>query len=192
VAHRLASSILVEERHEIEEESARILQEELDRIRSGVAIVSVNLHELHAPPEVHFAYRDVASALEDQEQYLHQAEGTCAEQMATAEADAYEKIQESETYGRTETDEASGKASAFLRVLEAYENHRKMTRLRLYLEAVEAALRSTRNVILLGDDIEIDMYRMKSKASGEIKVFPPAENRRESQTSPLLRSPMDR
>jgi len=199
VAQRDSSTILVADRRAIEEESAKLLQAELDRIRSGIHVVGVNLRDVHAPPEVHFAFRDIASALEDQEQYRHQAEGNRAEEMADAVAASYEKIQQAAAYRQDKIDEATGRAVSFLRVLAAYAAHRDLTRLRLYLEAAEKALRRTRNIFVLGEDVQIDMYKMKAESGTgrDMKVFPPPAGREEvpgepPEPSPLLSPPAER
>lgn len=162
VARRSTNYILVGHRDEIERETMQILQEGLDAVDAGVRITAVTFRDLHAPPEVHYAYRDVASALEDKEREIRLAEGFRTETLATARADAYTQIQEAESYRDEEVKVAKGMARAFADRLAAYRDNEDLTRLRMFFEAAEMALANVRTLFLLGADIEVDLWNVNT------------------------------
>ena len=73
VADRPGEALLVVERARVAERTSALLAEELRALASGLRLVSVNVREVHAPADVHTAYRDVASALEDRVRTGHDA-----------------------------------------------------------------------------------------------------------------------
>jgi membrane protease subunit HflK len=164
VGRRPTDDVLVTQRGELERETLRILQVGLDSVQSGVQVQTIALHDVHAPMGPHFAFRDVASALEDKQRLVRQAEGYESETLAQARADAFLAVQEAETYRDETMQRAAGEAHAFLRRLEAYREHADLTRLRLYLDAMDRAYDESRSIFLLGEDIDVDLMSVSSGA----------------------------
>jgi Cu+-exporting ATPase len=73
-AHRSLDGILTERRREIENECLGHLRGRIQRLDLGIEVVEVNLLDVHPPRAVVGAYRDVADALEDQDQRVNEAE----------------------------------------------------------------------------------------------------------------------
>lgn len=169
VGGHTSGSLLVERRASIAAGTAARLQEELDAIGSGIRITSLNVREVHAPPDVHPAYRDVASALEDKERSSHDASRERAKVMANATSRSYREVRESETDRDAGILEARGKATRFLARLAAYREHKAITDERLRLEAIEEVLRNTRTFVLLGDDVQLDLMNVDEKKTSGIE-----------------------
>ncbi|MCK4659866.1 MAG: SO_0444 family Cu/Zn efflux transporter [Phycisphaerae bacterium] len=117
-----------------------LLQPALDRCNAGIRVLDVSLVDVHAPSEVHWAFRDVASAAEDkmktiniaheyQEQVVRQARGKAAERVLVAEGGAVDRVQR-----------AKGEGAAFSEQWAAYLDGRVVTRLRLYFESMDVVL----------------------------------------------------
>lgn len=87
---------LVERREPLEEETRGYLNEMLVSMDAGVDVVDVNFDYIHAPARVHFAYRDVASALEDKETSVKEGQIYEIEQMSFARTDESRILQEVE------------------------------------------------------------------------------------------------
>lgn len=167
VGRDTSANLLVEHRATIARETSALLQAELDAVGSGVRITSIDVRDVHAPPDVHPAYRDVASALEDKVRSSHVASKDRAKVMADAESTAYRELRESETDRDAAILEAKGKAHRFLARLEAWRQHREITDERLRLDAIEEVLRDTRTFVLLGADIQLDLTNVdEDKISG--------------------------
>jgi len=167
VGRDTSANLLVEHRAHIARETAALLQAELDAVGSGVRITSIDVREVHAPPDVHPAYRDVASALEDKVRSSHVASKDRAKVMADAKSTAHRELRESETERDAAILEAKGKAHRFLARLEAWREYRAITDERLRLDAIEEVLRDTRTFVLLGEDAELDLMNVdEDKISG--------------------------
>jgi HflK protein len=154
VARRTTDELLVGDRDELESELALGLQLELDALDAGIEIVAVRVADVHAPPEVHDAYRDVASALEDRERQLRRAERYQKELIARARADAYGRVQRAEARAEALLQRARGESGAFLELFAAQAPAPELFRARLRLEAAERALPGSELVLVLDPRID--------------------------------------
>ncbi len=159
VARRTASDILVHDRAALERECHALLQRDLDAIDSGIQVVAVTWQDVHAAPQVHDAFRDVASALEDKARRTRQAQGYRAEALALARGESYSLTQNAASYQSEVVNRAEGESEAFVSRLEAYRVHPELTRLRLYFETLELALSDARTTFLLGDDVKVELWK---------------------------------
>lgn len=116
------------------------LQPALDACQSGLRAVDVKLLSVHAPPELHEAFRDVASAAEDQaqtvnlarehsERVVREAQGEATSTLALARGSAVELVER-----------ARGEGKAFSAYRAAYEADPSLTRSRTYLELLDRVL----------------------------------------------------
>jgi membrane protease subunit HflK len=132
--------LLTTDRTRIENLVVSRLQHQLDVSESGIEVVGVNLQDVHPPLEVVSAFRDVASAREDKNRLINQAEayrdslipevrGLGAKLIAEANAEKTEAVEHS-----------NGEAKRFLEVVKQYEKSRDVTSLRMYLETMEKVL----------------------------------------------------
>jgi regulator of protease activity HflC (stomatin/prohibitin superfamily) len=129
------------DRGEVEYEIQTVfLQSRLDACESGIRIVDVNLESVHAPAPVHWAFRDVASAVEDERQKANLAleywerttlgaEGEAAGILSLAAGQAMERVQT-----------AKGDGHAFTALREMYTQAPELTEIRLYLEQMDKCL----------------------------------------------------
>lgn len=165
-AKRSTQDILVGHRRELEAASKRRLQNELNDLGIGVEIVQVMFVDVHAPPEVHFSFRDVASAAEDKHEQELVGESFYRETLAAARADAHRIEQEAESYGDLIRSEAVGKSTAFTERSSAYQETRELTRLRMFLSRMGQVLSITPLVVPLQDGIEVELW-MRGKDGRE-------------------------
>lgn len=177
VGARSIDTILTTDRQEIGRTVHRELQATLDRCQSGVQVLYVGLDHVHAPEEVHWAFRDVASAgeekmttineaLEYEGRIVPQAEGERQRRLLAADAKAVEL-----------TRQAEGDATAFSAQRKAYRDAPAITRLRLYLEAVDATLPSLRKYVSTSPAIDrlVDLWLIGDNGVGspERRAVPP-------------------
>ncbi len=107
---------------------------------SGIRIASFHLLDTHAPLEVHDAFRDVASAVEDRSTMVNQAQGYREERLHLARGEADQSVARARA-GRTGALlAAEGETAAFQSLLEAVKGTEELTRFRLYLECAERVL----------------------------------------------------
>ncbi|MAE71126.1 MAG: FtsH protease activity modulator HflK [Gemmatimonadetes bacterium] len=154
-AHRTASEVLVANRPALEAEVASSLQVELDGIGAGIEVVAVNLLDIHAPADVHEAFRDVASSLEDKERQIIEAEKYRIERVAQARASAHTSERLAEADEAKTIDGAKGEVAAFVGIRDVMAESDRITRFRLRMEAAELSLRGSRSVFVLDHDVDV-------------------------------------
>lgn len=134
------------------------IQQALDRCASGIEVVAFHFLDLHAPPEVHEAFRDVASALEDRVTRRNQALTRKAEIEPLALGDRDKTIRAAQADLIRATSEAAGEADAFRAVLAAYLEYPELTRDRLILEMYDRVLPGRRKFIRPSQpNLELDL-----------------------------------
>ncbi len=133
-------------------------QRTLGRRACGVELVAFNFLDLHAPAEVHEAFRDVASALEDKVTRRNQALARKAEIEPLARGAADKMITAAIADKVRVTAEASGEADGFLQTLAAFKDYPELTRLRMILETFDKVLPGLRKCIRPGTgNLELDL-----------------------------------
>ena len=125
-------------------------QERLESLAAGVDIISVNFASVSPPADVSDAFKDVASALEDRDRIINEAEGDQQEAFHRARGKAQQQISEATADRDSKINRAKGETDRFLAVLAEYQQSgRSETSLtRLYLEAIEEVLPRTQKYII--------------------------------------------
>ncbi len=72
----------------VEQQVAQAIQSSLDTARAGIRVLSFHLLYVHAPSEVHDAFRDVASAQEDKLRTINRANTFAVETVNQAKGEA--------------------------------------------------------------------------------------------------------
>lgn len=106
----------------------------------GVRPTAFNLLYVHAPDEVHAAFRDVASAAEDKTTIRNKALVEAEGSVRLARGEAAQLVAEAEAYRVRQAELARGNAAAFVPLAAEDRRARTVTRDRLYLEAMERVL----------------------------------------------------
>jgi membrane protease subunit HflK len=132
----------------IQEETKELLQTIVDRYKSGLSILAVQLQDVHPPEEVIDAFKDVASAKEDKDRLINLAKGYQNEVIPNARGEAEKRIREAEGYREERIKRSRGDADRFSRVWNEYRKAKDVTRTRLYLETMERILPGIRKVVI--------------------------------------------
>jgi membrane protease subunit HflK len=123
-------------KEQVQDETRQLIQSILESYGAGVRIVAVELQDIEPPSEVMSAFRDVASAREDRNRYINEAEAYANQKMPMARAEAATILLEAESYKAVVINRAEGDASRFKQVYESYKRTPDITRRRMYLEAM--------------------------------------------------------
>jgi len=169
IAGRASGDVLVGDRPALERAAVQQLQSDLEELDAGIRVVAVYLRDVHAPEDVHPSYRDVASALEDQERQLHEARGFEAEALAQARAGAWTREQRARAESQAAIDTAAGDVASFVELADEYARHPEIMGLGLFLEAAERAYRGARLVLPLGSVPvpDVSLYRMTNRGAAD-------------------------
>ena len=140
--------VLTEGRGAVAAETQGLIQDILDRYKTGLHVMSVNMQNAQPPAQVQDAFLDAIKAREDQERIINEARAYQADVVPKARGEANAILAEAEAYRQRVEAIALGDASRFEQVLQAYRAAPEVTRDRLYLEAVESVLANTSKVLV--------------------------------------------
>jgi membrane protease subunit HflK len=124
----------------IQEETKELLQSILDKYETGVQVVAVQLQDVSPPKQVIDSFKDVASAKEDKNRMINEAEGYRNDVIPKARGEAQAMIREAEGFREARISRAEGDVAKFKAILKEYSKAKDVTRERLYLEAMEEIL----------------------------------------------------
>ena len=132
----------------ITDRARTILQRTLDSYNTGIRILSVNLTSVNVPEAVQDAQRDAIKADKDRQKISQDAETYRNDVLPRARGAASIAVQEAEAYRLQVLALAQGETSRFDQVLAQYQKAPKVTRERMYLEAMENVYKNSRKVIV--------------------------------------------
>ncbi|RMF89804.1 MAG: FtsH protease activity modulator HflK [Nitrospinota bacterium] len=132
----------------IQEDTKALLQQILDEYDAGVQVVAVQLQDVQPPAQVLDAFKDVASAREDKERMIREAEGYKNAILPETRGKVEKILREAEAYRAEKVKRAMGDAQRFLQVLREYKKAPDITQKRLYIETMEEILPGMEKFIL--------------------------------------------
>jgi len=126
----------------------------LDKYESGIHVVAVQLQDVSPPKEVVGAFKDVASAKEDKNRMVNQAEGYRNDVIpkARGEGEAEAMIRDAEGFKQARIKRSEGDAAKFTTILKEYRKAKSITQKRLYLETMERVLPGIEKIIIPDKD----------------------------------------
>jgi membrane protease subunit HflK len=150
----------------IQEEAKELIQGILDKYKTGILVDAVQLQDVGPPEQVVAAFKDVASAKEDKNRMINQAEGYRNDIIPKARGEPQAEIREAEGYKEARIARAEGDVSKFNSVLKEYRKSKEVTEIRMFLETAEEVL-SNREKIIVPDGQEgsnlINLLNLKAK-----------------------------
>ena len=132
----------------IQEETKELVQSILDKYKTGIIVVAVQLQDVSPPQQVIAAFKDVASAKEDKNKMVNQAEGYRNDLIPKARGEAQSMIREAEGYKKARLARAEGDVAKFSAVLKEYRKAKGVTETRMYLETMEEILPKIEKIII--------------------------------------------
>lgn len=135
-------------RTEVAVSAKKLMQEILDRYKTGINVSQVTLQNVQAPEQVLAAFEDVQKANQDRDRLKNEAQAYANDVVPRARGVAARLLQEAEGYRQKVIANAQGEASRFSQVLTEYQKAPVVTRQRLYLDSMEQVMtRSTKVVV---------------------------------------------
>ncbi len=142
------NSVLSEGRVKIATEMRQRLQQYLESYGTGINIVGVNLQEGKPPAAVKNAFDDVVKAKEDRERLKSEAQAYANGIVPEARGKAQRTIEEATAYRDQVIAKADGEAQRFSKLLVEYSKAPKVTRERLYIDAIESVMGNSSKVLI--------------------------------------------
>ncbi|MDP3387275.1 MAG: FtsH protease activity modulator HflK [Eubacteriales bacterium] len=153
VANHNLDNILTLNKAVMQQEMLEDIQEIANKYGLGVLIIAVQLQDVDPPAAVSAAFTDVASAREDKEKYINEANQYFNKVIPEARAQKEMLLNEAEAYKTVRVNQAEGDVSRFVQILERYQEATAITRTRMYLEAMGEILPGMDVYIVNGDNI---------------------------------------
>ena len=140
--------LLTTDRPIVDAETKALLQNILDRYKTGIQIQSIEIQDAKPPREVRDAFDDVVRADQDKTKLTNQAEAYAKKLVPNARGEAARILQEAEAYKAKVVAEATGEAERFNKVLTEYQKAPAITKKRLYIETMEDVLSDSSKVLM--------------------------------------------
>ena len=140
--------VLYEGREEIAIKTKTLMQDILDRYKSGINITSVTMQNAQPPEQVQAAFDDAVKAKQDLERQKNEGQAYANDIVPKARGTASRLIAEANGYKAAIENEAKGNASRFDQILTEYTRAPEVTRNRLFLETQESIMSSVSKVIV--------------------------------------------
>ena len=152
------------------------LQDQLNRLESGVAVMTLQLLDINPPEQVKPAFNEVNIADQDMKRLVNEAEETYNRVIPKARGSAKQIVEEARGYAVERTNRANGETNRFKAIVKEYEGAEEVTRQRLYLEAMQEILPQVEQVYEVDGSQQniLPLLDLSRKVRKE-PVAPPAE-----------------
>jgi membrane protease subunit HflK len=141
-------TLVTGERDQIARRTQEALQSTLNQYEAGITVTSVSIINLDYPQDVQAAVNDTQQATNDSARFRLEAQTYANEIIPRARGDAQRILQDALAYEDRVTRGAEGEASRFEALLTEYHKAPRVTRDRLYLDAIEEVYGNTNKVLL--------------------------------------------
>ncbi|MBA3775819.1 MAG: FtsH protease activity modulator HflK [Betaproteobacteria bacterium] len=139
---------LYEGREQIAKQTEKIMQETLDRYRTGVYIQKVTLQNVQPPDKVQAAFDDAVKAAQDRVRLVNEGQAYANDVVPRARGTASRLMEEANGYNSEVVQRSEGDASRFRSVLSEYAKAPGVTRDRLYLDMMQSVLGNSSKILV--------------------------------------------
>jgi modulator of FtsH protease HflK len=140
--------VLYEGREQVATEAQKLVQDILDRYKTGIAISRVTMQNAQPPEQVQAAFDDAVKAKQDLERQKNEGQAYFNDVVPKARGAASRLTEEAQGYRQRVLANAEGEASRFTQVLSEYDKAPQVMRDRMYLETIQQIMASTSKILL--------------------------------------------
>jgi len=140
--------VLYEGREKVALDVGQLMQQILDRYKSGVQITNVTMQGVQPPEQVQAAFDDAVKAGQDRERQKNEGQAYANDVIPKASGASSRLLEEAEAYRSRIVANAEGDAARFKQVLEEYQKAPAVTRDRMYLETMQQIFSNTTKVMV--------------------------------------------
>ena len=126
--------VLYEGREQIAVKASALMQDILDRYKTGILISKVTMQNAQPPEQVQAAFDDAVKAGQDRERQKNEGQAYANDVIPKARGTAARLMQEADGYKQRLIATAEGDASRFRQINTEYAKAPEVTRSRMYLE----------------------------------------------------------
>lgn len=166
--------VLYEGRTEIAAGSRKLMQEILDRYKTGITISAVTMQNAQPPEQVQAAFDDAVKAGQDRERLKNEGQAYANDVIPRARGAASRLLEEAAGYEQRVIANAEGEASRFKQILVEYLVAPVVMRDRMYIETMQQLLSNSSKVLIDQKGGGNLLYLPLDKLTG--MTAPPAAN----------------
>jgi membrane protease subunit HflK len=176
--------VLYEGREQIAVNAAKLMQDILDRYKTGILVSKVTMQNAQPPEQVQAAFDDAVKASQDRERQKNEGQAYANDVIPKARGTAARLLEEAEGYKQRVIASADGDASRFKQIHAEYAKAPEVTRSRMYLETMQQIYSNTSKVLVdakgQGNLLYLPLDKLMQAAAGvaapatpEPQVAPP-------------------
>lgn len=140
--------VLYEGREQIAVNASKLMQDILDRYKTGILISKVTMQNAQPPEQVQAAFDDAVKAGQDRERQKNEGQAYANDVIPKAQGTAARLQQEADGYRQRIIATAEGDASRFKQINTEYAKAPEVTRSRMYLETMQQIYANTSKVMV--------------------------------------------
>jgi modulator of FtsH protease HflK len=168
--------VLYEGREKVALDVGQLMQQILDRYKSGVQITNVTMQGVQPPEQVQAAFDDAVKAGQDRERQKNEGQAYANDVIPKASGAASRLLEEADAYRSRIVANAEGDAARFKQVLEQYQKAPAVTRDRMYLETMQQIFTNTTKVMVDAKSGSNLLYLPLDKLMQQIDAAVPAKS----------------
>ncbi|MCK9201959.1 MAG: FtsH protease activity modulator HflK [Gallionella sp.] len=140
--------VLYEGREQVAAAATKLMQDILDRYKSGIVVSKLTMQNAQPPEQVQAAFDDAVKAGQDRERQKNEGQAYANDVVPRARGTASRLLQEAEGYKQSVIANAEGDASRFKQILVEYEKAPGVTRERMFLDMQQQVLSNVSKVLV--------------------------------------------
>ncbi len=140
--------VLYEGREQIAAQASKLMQDILDRYKSGILVSKVTMQNAQPPEQVQAAFDDAVKAGQDRERQKNEGQAYANDVIPKAKGTAARLNEEANGYRQRLIATAEGDASRFKQLQSEYVKAPEVTRQRLYLETMQQVYANTSKILI--------------------------------------------
>ena len=140
--------VLYEGREQVSASTTKLMQDILDKYKSGIVISKITMQNAQPPEQVQAAFDDAVKAGQDRERQKNEGQAYANDVVPKAKGAAARLMQEADGYKQSVIANAEGDASRFKQILVEYEKAPSVTRERMYIDMMQQILTSSSKVLI--------------------------------------------
>jgi membrane protease subunit HflK len=140
--------VLYEGRADVAARVTKLMQDILDRYKTGIQISKLNMQNAQPPEQVQAAFDDAVKAGQDRERFKNEGQSYANDVIPKARGVASRLMEEAQGYKERVVAQSEGEASRFKQVLVEYTKAPQVTRERLYQDTMQQVLSNTTKVMV--------------------------------------------
>ena len=142
------------ERSAIQTSALELMNENFKQLGLGINVILVQLQNIVPPEGVQQAFDDVNKAIQDKNRFINEGKEVYNAEIPRAQGEANQQVLVAEGYAAERINRAQGDVARFNAVYEEYRKSPKVTRERLYLEAMESVFSEQQNSTLIDSKLD--------------------------------------